>query len=251
MSVPENEGTIKKILKIFTTDSQTGLRHPKALLVDQSILAGCLAGFFIGGRIGGRVGAVEHIENTKLEVYQSVTHAHRQYHGRVILGFVKNGCKFGWRAGLFSGFYSFVMVVLSEITNTNDNVNLIGAAAVTGVVYNCFSGWRKMIVGAILGTGMSLPFAGLIEAVRFITPEDKKAEINVFKILNYQPVVDDKPTLSSLDVGSVINDLQISLADLNEINLPKEVERPKIEMNQQVEENEPCVIQDTNLVMNK
>ena len=67
---------ISKWFYISELFSETGLRHPKMLLVSNSILAGCTAGFFIGGKIGARVGAVEHIENTKLDVYRSVTHAH-------------------------------------------------------------------------------------------------------------------------------------------------------------------------------
>ena len=73
----EKEKTfINKLKRLFSKDPVTNLYEPKLYFVSQTILAGSIAGFFIGGRIGARVGAVEHVETTKLAVYQSPTHAH-------------------------------------------------------------------------------------------------------------------------------------------------------------------------------
>ena len=78
-SPSDNEGDrtfINKLKRLFSKDPVTNLYEPKLYFVSQTIFGGSIAGFFIGGRIGARVGAVEHIETTKLAIYQSPTHAH-------------------------------------------------------------------------------------------------------------------------------------------------------------------------------
>lgn len=65
----------QRVKTIFQIDPVSNEFNPKLLFINQCIFAGSIAGFFIGGRIGGRVGGVEHIETTKLAVYQSLTHA--------------------------------------------------------------------------------------------------------------------------------------------------------------------------------
>lgn len=176
----------QRVANLFKRDSVTSDFNPRIYLVNQCVFAGSIAGFFIGGRIGARVGAVEHVETTKLAVYKSITHAQRQYQNKVVYGFFRNGCKFGWRAGVFAGLYSLLLVTFSEATRHSGSVNYLAAGACTGVVYKSLSGWRSMIVGAVIGSGLSLPVAIFNTIVMQALPEDMKEQLDVFGMSHLQ-----------------------------------------------------------------
>ena len=215
-----------RVNKLFEKDPVTSLPDPKLLFVAKCIFAGSISGFLIGGRIGARIGAVEHIETTQIEIYQSTAHAQRQYHGKVFLGFLRNGCRFGWRAGVFSGVYSLLTVVLNEVNTEYTGTNYLGAGALTGIIYKSLSGWRSMVVGAIIGSGLSLPVAGLAGLGGLIAP-NRKDELLYGIVQTTQPaenlIIDDgmsETDVSTTDslIGSLeydLNNADLVLADVN------------------------------------
>lgn len=212
----------QRVKNIFKIDPVSNEFNPKLLFINQCIFAGSIAGFFIGGRIGARVGGVEHIETTKLAVYQSVTHAQREYQARVFVGFVRNGCKYGWRAGVFSGLYSLLMVVISEANQTNyEGLNYIAAGASTGIIYKSLSGWKSMVVGGIIGASLCVPVAGLVTLTRIAAPEEKKQEMTFLgiasqnKIQKYSEVPEHQARIANLKVtDDIIANLENSLSDI-------------------------------------
>ncbi|XP_066916410.1 complex I assembly factor TIMMDC1, mitochondrial-like [Clytia hemisphaerica] len=170
----------EKVKNLFKPDNE-GHYNRNLFLVSQCVCGGSLAGFLIGGRIGARVGAVEHIENTTLSVYTSSVHAQREYHGRVFMGFLRNGSKFGWRAGVFSGLYSLLLVTLNEASDTNNNASsFLISGALTGIVYKCLSGWRSMVVGAIIGSALSVPPALFTASINQFASEEVKSQLSIF-----------------------------------------------------------------------
>jgi len=62
-------------------------------------------GFLLGGQFGIRIGADHYTKQNKLTVYRSQMHAQREFQSAKVLGFVKYGCRWGWRMGLFAGLY--------------------------------------------------------------------------------------------------------------------------------------------------
>ena len=66
-----------------------------------------MIGFIFGGRIGARIASDYHVRHNKLTIYNSQMQAQRELHSTVTLGFIKYGCKWGWRVGVFAGVYRY------------------------------------------------------------------------------------------------------------------------------------------------
>lgn len=184
LNIKNYEEKLQRVRSLFQPNSE-GLYNKNLFLVSQCIGGGSLAGFLIGGRIGARVGAVEHIENTTLAVYQSSVHAQREYQGRVSLGFLRNGCKFGWRAGVFAGLYSLLLVSLNEASNTKNSASsFMLSGALTGIVYKSLSGWRPMVVGAIIGSALSIPPALFTASINQFASDEVRERLSIFHVDN-------------------------------------------------------------------
>ncbi|XP_068712630.1 complex I assembly factor TIMMDC1, mitochondrial-like [Montipora foliosa] len=130
--------------------------------------------FLFGGQFGRRIVDDHFRRHNQLTVYNSVMHAKRQYQASVVLGFVKYGCRWGWRAGLFSGVYSFLLVAFKSYRNTDDALNYVASGASTGALYNIFSGWRKMVVGVVIGGGLCVPVGVIAHVGNAILPDEYK-----------------------------------------------------------------------------
>lgn len=76
------------------------IEHIKTVVYTTSAFA-----FLLGGRFGKRIIDDHFRRHNHMTVYESVMHAQRQYHANVVMGFVKYGCRWGWRAGAFAGVY--------------------------------------------------------------------------------------------------------------------------------------------------
>ena len=61
--------------------------------------------FVFGGRFGYRIVDDSFRRHNQLTVYESAMHAQRRYHASIVVGFVKCGWRWGWRAGAFAGVY--------------------------------------------------------------------------------------------------------------------------------------------------
>jgi len=194
----------ERIKRLFQKDRITGTHDPRLYFVSQCVGAGSIAGFVIGGRIGAHVAGMEHVESNQLTVYKSKTHAQRQYHANVSVGFVRNGCKFGWRAGAFAGIYSFLIVALSEVREKKDGMNYLGAGALTGTLYKSLSGYRHMAVGAILGSALSFPFATLIHLLNTYSSEETRQKFDIFGGSFVSPEYQQMSSLSSKEESNLM-----------------------------------------------
>ncbi|XP_065067316.1 complex I assembly factor TIMMDC1, mitochondrial-like [Rhopilema esculentum] len=181
MSIPEDEkasnvGPVsngsERVKKLFTSSDSE-------LYQNASLATGVasLLGFTIGGKLGGNSSGTDHILANQLTPYRGKMVAHRAYHSAVLKGFIRNGSRWGWRAGLFAGLYSAVMTIVAEYRNKQDGINVIVAGAATGATYKMLSGFRGIIVGTVLGSLFSLPIAAGAEALFWIVPEDFKESI--------------------------------------------------------------------------
>lgn len=142
--------------------------------------------FVFGGRFGYRIVDDSFRRHNHLTVYESAMHAQRRYHASIVVGFVKYGWRWGWRAGAFAGVYSFLVVALEAYRNRYDALNFMASGASTGVLYNILSGWRKMAVGAALGSGLSLPLGILAQAGNAILPEEYKLNRKQLEECNFE-----------------------------------------------------------------
>lgn len=162
---------IKTFLKL--RGYENGLR-PEMEQIRTVMLTTTVFGFVFGGRFGYRIVDDSFRRHNQLTVYESVMHAQRRYHASVVVGFIKYGWRWGWRAGAFAGVYSFLVVALEAYRNKYDALNFMASGGSTGVLYNIFSGWRNMAVGAALGGGLSLPLGILAQAGNAILPDEYK-----------------------------------------------------------------------------
>ena len=96
--------TDNNIHLIFDNSDNTGLT-PEIEHIKTVVYATTAFAFLLGGRFGKRIIDDHFRRHNQLTVYDSAMHAQRQYHASVILGFIKYGCRWGWRAGAFAGVY--------------------------------------------------------------------------------------------------------------------------------------------------
>jgi len=169
--------------RMLNWDSETGVMHPKLVFASSMCMAGTIAGFMIGGRIGSRVAGREHIENSQLTVYIHKAAAERVYHGRVIMGFVKNGSQMGWRGGAISGLYGLGLGLCSEARGIDscNGADILGAGLFTGFFYKLFAGWRQKVVVSVFGVVLSLPAAIGYHFVSMYGTDEQRAQVDVFQ----------------------------------------------------------------------
>jgi len=178
---------------------------------------GSIMGFCVGGRLGARVAGKDHILANQLTTYKYKMQAHREYHSAVIDGFIRNGCRWGWRAGVFAGLYSATTTLMGEYRNKYDGLNYLVAGATTGAVYKVIHGFRGVIVGTIVGTLCSLPVAVISHAVIWMVPEDVKQKIDQLdreeKERRNQPIIEPWQRnlgLTEQMISQMENDLDVN-----------------------------------------
>ena len=99
-----DKSSYNNIHLIFDNSDNTGLA-PEIEHIKTVVYATTAFAFLLGGRFGKRIIDDHFRRHNQLTVYDSAMHAQRQYHASVILGFIKYGCRWGWRAGAFAGVY--------------------------------------------------------------------------------------------------------------------------------------------------
>lgn len=174
--------------------------------------------FLFGGQFGKRIADDHYRRHNQLTVYQSAMHAKRQYQSSVALGFVKYGSRWGWRAGVFSGIYSFLLVATEAYRNKDDALNYVASGASTGALYNIFSGWRKMVVGILIGGGLSLPVGLIAQVGNAILPED-------YKLKRKQEVMADKTQEWNQRLEATSSLIEAMEKELNEDNKSQDENR--------------------------
>lgn len=169
----EGESGWDRVKALFDTSDGKGPREEIQHIPNVVLYTSTFA-FLFGGQFGRRIADDYFRRHNQLTVYESVMHAKRQYHASVAMGFVKYGGRWGWRAGLFSGVYSFLLVAFEAYRNTDDALNYVASGASTGAFYNIFSGWRKVVVGIIIGGGLSLPVGLIAHIGNVVLPDEYK-----------------------------------------------------------------------------
>ena len=128
---------------------------------------------FIKFRYGVRIRGASNINSNKLTIYTSSLQAEREHFSAILLGFFQYGCRWGWRAGLYSGIYSTTLTAVSIGRDKEDALNYIAAGASTGIVYKLFSGFRGILIGALLGAGICTPIGLCMQGLSYVIPYDK------------------------------------------------------------------------------
>ena len=155
------------------TKNEYGEIRPEIAHIPVVVFCGSLVGMMVGGRYGARIRGASNISSNKLTVYTSSVQAERDYFSAVLLGFFQYGCRWGWRAGLYSGIYSTTLTAMSIGRDKEDALNYIAAGATTGTVYKIFSGFRGIIVGAVFGAGICVPIGLTMQGLGYFIPYDK------------------------------------------------------------------------------
>lgn len=171
--------------------------NPRADIVRTLFGGGCIAGFLIGGKIGATVAGVEHVEAYSLEIYDSKKRAMEHYHSRTAMRWVRNGFKFGWRAGVFSALYGTLTILFYESNPEHVGTNVVASGVLTGVLYKCFSGWRNMVVAGIVGGAAALPGGALIGTFEKLYPDEVKRRFK--KIYHPDRVMEADSTKDTAD----------------------------------------------------
>ncbi|KAL5515959.1 hypothetical protein EMCRGX_G001213 [Ephydatia muelleri] len=71
-----------------------------------AILAASFGGFLFGGFIGARHAGDRFILMNSNAKFSSTMQAQRQLHAASMMGFVRHGCKWGWRMAAFAAIFS-------------------------------------------------------------------------------------------------------------------------------------------------
>ena len=79
------------------------IQHVPTVVFATSVFA-----FLFGGQFGARIAADYYKRHNQLTVFESTMDAQRRYQSALGMGFVKYGCRWGWRAGAFAGIYRSV-----------------------------------------------------------------------------------------------------------------------------------------------
>lgn len=125
-----------------------------------TVLVASVTGFLFGGMIGARHAGDKYIALNHNTKYASAMQAQRELHGAAMLGFVRQGAKWGWKTALFAGIFSGTASLLSVYRDKDGALNYIAAGGVTGGLFRVSRGVKPAIGGTVLGLLISLP-AGL------------------------------------------------------------------------------------------
>ena len=153
--------------------NEYGEIRPEIAHIPVVVFCGSLVGMMVGGRHGVRIRGASNIASNKLTVYTSSVQAQREYFSAILLGFFQYGCRWGWRAGLYSGIYSTTLTTLSIGRDKDDALNYIAAGGATGTVYKLFSGVRGIVVGAVLGAGICAPIGLCMQGLGYCIPYER------------------------------------------------------------------------------
>ena len=161
--------------------NEYGEIRPEIAHIPVVVFCGSLVGMMVGGRYGTRIRGASNIASNQLTIYTSSAQAQRDHFSAILLGFFQYGCRWGWRAGLYSGIYSTTLTAVSIGQDKEDALNYIAAGATTGTVYKLFSGFRGILVGALFGAGICTPIGLTMQGLGHFIPYEKvlKDEIAV------------------------------------------------------------------------
>lgn len=173
MSNNEKPGTFWARVKWAFTKNEYEEIRPEISHIPIVVFCGSLVGLMVGGRHGARIRGASNIASNKLTVYTTSVQAERDHFSAVLLGFFQYGCRWGWRAGLYSGIYSTALTTMSIGRDRDDALNYITAGATTGTVYKLFSGFHGILIGSILGAGICIPIGLTMQGLGYFIPYEK------------------------------------------------------------------------------
>ncbi|CAI7995257.1 Complex I assembly factor TIMMDC1, mitochondrial [Geodia barretti] len=92
-----------------------------------TVLVATLTGFLLGGLVGARYAGDKFVRISQSSKFSSTMQAQRELHTASFLGFTRNGCRWGWKLGVFSAIFSGTNILLSTYRDTSDALNYIAA----------------------------------------------------------------------------------------------------------------------------
>lgn len=81
----------------------------------------------------------------------SLSCVQREMQANAMLGFVRYGCRWGWKLGAFASLFTAVRVLFSVYRGSEGVLNYTAAGAVTGAAFKVKYGLKPLIGGAFLG----------------------------------------------------------------------------------------------------
>lgn len=128
-----------------------------------------IAGGIIGATIGMR--PVYNDFKTRFNEYQfqSKTAYARKLADCTLSTCIRNGFKFGWRAGLLALLFSTTTINLAVYHNDIRFTDMVFSFALTGGVYTFHRGPKAMLAGATLTGLAGIPVAGLFKGLLWAT----------------------------------------------------------------------------------
>ena len=93
-----------------------------------------------------------------------------------MLGFVRQGAKWGWKMGLFAGIFSGCNILLTQYRDREDGMNLIASGAITGTLFRVRYGVKPAIGGLVLGTLISLPIGLVVQGLDLLLVSKEERE---------------------------------------------------------------------------
>lgn len=126
----------------------------------QSALCGAFIGACMGGFVSSRVAYLNFIENNQATIFKSTADAKKKLQDYVTIAFAKGAYKWGWRLCFFTGVFSLTSTTISVYRGDTSLIEFVSAGALTGALYKIDMGLAAILVGAGLGSALSLA-AGL------------------------------------------------------------------------------------------
>lgn len=143
-----------------------------------TVLVATFTGFLLGGLVGARYAGDKFVAISHSAKFSSTMQAQRELHSASLLGFIRNGCRWGWKLGVFSGVFSGTNIVMSTYRDKSDALNYITAGAVSGCLFRLPSGVKPAIGGMVLGTLLSVPVGILMHGLeRGLVSQEKRGAI--------------------------------------------------------------------------
>lgn len=81
----------------------------------------------------------------------SLSCVQREMQANAMLGFVRYGCRWGWKVGAFASLFTAVRVLFSVYRGSEGVLSYTAAGAVTGAAFKLKYGLKPLIGGAFLG----------------------------------------------------------------------------------------------------
>ena len=162
---------------ITTITIRPGEAPPNELVeLANAILAASFGGFLFGGFVGARHAGDRFILMNSNAKFSSTMQAQRQLHAASMMGFIRHGCKWGWKMAAFAAIFSGTHSLLTLYRNRDDVLNYVGAGGLTGCLFRVSAGLKPAIGGTALGMLLSFPIGMLMHGLDLTLGGGKERE---------------------------------------------------------------------------